>query len=195
MLLRIDLLDRNQSVSRLLSFALLLGMLVAAAPLHAQLKTTVHVDTAKMQSVIYTTSLGVAGDRWDGKAFDGATVRLLWDAGFTNLRFPGNNGIDALYHWSTGAIVNPYTNDRAPAFATERKFPAITPIIDQLGSALVTVNYGQTTVGTVSGPQAAAKAIRRSSTSFLSPASSVRCRRGTSRTRSRSSTSSRSVSA
>jgi hypothetical protein len=155
-------LDRNKRVRRVCGVSaliLLAGMVLSSAvPLLAQLKTTVHVDTAKPEAIIYTTSLGVVGDRWDAKAFDGATVRLLWDAGFTNLRFPGNNGIDALYHWSTGAVINPYTNDRTPAFATEKKFPAMTPIIDQLGSALVTVNYGSNLDGSGGGEPAEAAA-------------------------------------
>jgi hypothetical protein len=137
--------------------ALPLGILLSI-PALAQLKTTVHVEPAKAGAVLYTTSIGVAGDRWDAKAFDPATVKLLQDVGVTSLRFPGNNGIDALYHWSTGAITNPYTNDRAPAFATERKFPAIVPIIDQLGTALVTVNYGSNLDGTGPGEPAEAAA-------------------------------------
>ena len=125
---------------------------------HAQLKTTVHVDTTKGEAVVYTTSIGVSGDRWDAKAFDPATVKLLQDVGITSLRFPGNNGIDALYHWSTGAITNPYTNDRAPAFADARKFPAMAPIIDQLGTALITVNYGSNLDGSGGGEPAEAAA-------------------------------------
>jgi hypothetical protein len=132
--------------------------LSTAASLQAQLKTTVHVDPTKGQAVLYTSSIGVAGDRWDPKAFDAASVKLLQDAGITSLRFPGNNGIDALYHWSTGAITNPYTNDRAPAFATERKFPAIAPVIDKLGDALITVNYGSNLDGTGPGEPAEAAA-------------------------------------
>lgn len=154
-------LRRNRPVRRLcsLSSALLLGMILStAAPVLAQLKTTVHVDPAKGQAVLYTSSIGVAGDRWDPKAFDAASVKLLQDAGITSLRFPGNNGIDALYHWSTGAITNPYTNDRAPAFATERKFPAIAPVIDKLGDALITVNYGSNLDGTGPGEPAEAAA-------------------------------------
>jgi hypothetical protein len=139
--------------------ALLLAVVLSASvPIHAQLKTTVHVDPSKAQAVLYTTSIGVSGDRWDAKAFDPATVKLLQDAGVTSLRFPGNNGIDALYHWSTGAVTNPYTNDRAPAFATERKFPAIAPIIDRLGTALITVNYGSNLDGTGGGEPAEAAA-------------------------------------
>src|SRR5271165_4247310 len=79
----------------ILFFALLLG-LAAGAPLYGQLKTTVHVETAKVGPLVYTTSLGVAGVRWDAKAFDAATVKLLKDVGITSLRFPGNNGIAAL---------------------------------------------------------------------------------------------------
>jgi hypothetical protein len=153
---------RNQRVQRLCGvpiMALLLGMVLSAAlPVQAQLKTTAHVETAKAQAVLYTTSVGVAGDRWDAKAFDPATVKLLQDIGITSLRFPGNNGIDALYHWSTGAVINPYTNDRAPAFATERKLPAIVPVIDQLGTALITVNYGSNLDGSGGGEPAEAAA-------------------------------------
>ena len=92
--------DGSKRVPRLCSksaFAVLLGMLLAAsAPAHAQLKTTAHVEPAKGQAVLYTTSIGATGDRWDPKAFDPATIKLLQDIGITSLRFPGNNGIDAL---------------------------------------------------------------------------------------------------
>lgn len=144
-------------------FVLFLGLLLgticgSAVPAHAQLKTTAHIEPAKGQAVLYTTSIGASGDRWDPKAFDPATVKLLQDIGITSLRFPGNNGIDALYHWSTGAISNPYTNDRAPAFAEERKFPAMVPIIDKLGTALITVNYGSNLDGSGGGEPAEAAA-------------------------------------
>ena len=139
--------------------ALLLGtILLTASPSRAQMKTKVVVDTSQSKAMLYTTSLGVAADRWDLKAFDPATVELLRDAGITNLRFPGNGGIDALYHWSTGAITNPYTNDRAPAFPREKQFPALVPIIDSLGSALVSVNYGSNLDGSGGGEPAEAAA-------------------------------------
>ena len=122
------------------------------------MKTTVHVEPGKAGTIIYTTSVGIAADRWDVKAFDAATVQMLKDAGITSLRFPGNNGIDALYHWSTGAITNPYTNDRAPAFAPERKFPAIASVIDDLGTGLISVNYGSNLDGSGGGEPAEAAA-------------------------------------
>ena len=151
--------QRVQHFSRVWLGGLFLSMFISiAAPVHAQLKTTAHIEPAKGQAVLYTTSIGASGDRWDPKAFDPATVKLLQDIGITSLRFPGNNGIDALYHWSTGAVVNPYSNDRAPAFATERKFPAMAPIIDQLGTALITVNYGSNLDGSGGGEPAEAAA-------------------------------------
>jgi len=138
---------------------ILLGMtLLTAGPVHAQLKAKVTVDPSQSKTMLYTTSLGVAADRWDLKAFDPATMQLLRDAGITNMRFPGNGGIDALYHWSTGAITNPYTNDRAPAFPREIQFPALVPAIDSLGSGLVSVNYGSNLDGSGGGEPAEAAA-------------------------------------
>jgi hypothetical protein len=137
----------------------LLGLcLLAAMPAHAQLKTKVAVEPTQAKAVLYTTSIGAAADRWDANAYDPATVQLLRDAGITNLRFPGNGGIDALYHWSTGAITNPYTNDRAPAFPREKQFPAVAPVIDTLGSAVVSVNYGSNLDGSGGGEPAEAAA-------------------------------------
>jgi len=139
--------------------ALLLGMTVlTAGPVRAQLKTKVTVEPSQTKAMLYTTSLGVAAERWDLKAFDPATMQLLRDAGITNLRFPGNGGIDALYHWSAGTITNPYTNDRAPAFPREKQFPALVPVIDTLGSALVSVNYGSNLDGSGGGEPAEAAA-------------------------------------
>src|SRR6202161_41902 len=139
------------------ALALFLGI-IPSAPVHAQLKTTVHVETAKAEAMVYTTSVGITADRWDPKDFDPATVKLLRDAGITSLSFPGNNGIAALYHFSTGAVTNPYTNDRAPAFAPERKSPAIASVIDDLGTAVISVNYGTNLDGSGGGEPAEAAA-------------------------------------
>jgi len=130
---------------------LIAAILLSAGAARAQLKTKVAVDPAQTKATMYTTSLGVAADRWDANAYDETTVKLLEEAGITNLRFPGNGGIDALYHWSTGAITNPYTNDRAPAFAPEKHFPVVVPLMDTLGSAVVSVNYGSNLDGSGGG--------------------------------------------
>lgn len=133
-------------------------LLLAALPLEAQLKAKVTVDTSQAKAVLYTTSLGAAADRWDAHAYDPAAIQALQDAGITELRVPGNNGTDSLYHWSTGTVTNPYTDDRAPAFAREKMFPAVVPLIDQLGTAIVSVNYGTNLDGTGGGEPAEAAA-------------------------------------
>jgi hypothetical protein len=152
--------DRHISrSSELTVVALLLGtILLAPAPVDAQLKTKVTVEPAQQKALLYTTSLGVAADRWDFNAYDAATIRLLQGAGITNLKVPGNNGIDSLYHWSTGTITNPYTDDRAPAFPREKTFPAVVSVIDQLGTAIVSANYGTNLNGTGGGEPAEAAA-------------------------------------
>lgn len=124
----------------------------------AQLKAKVTVEPSEAKAVVYTTSFGIVAERWDKVAYDQDTMKLLEDAGITNLRLPGGGGVDALYHWSTGTLINPYTDDRAPAFPKERMFPAAVPIIDQLGSALVTVNYGSNGDGSGGGEPAEAAA-------------------------------------
>jgi hypothetical protein len=130
----------------------------AVPPLQAQLKAKVTVDTSQGKAVLYTTSLGIAADRWDANAYDAKTIQLLQDAGITDLKVPGNDGIDALYHWSNGTVTNPYTDDRAPAFPTAKMFPAIVPVIDKLGTAIVSVNYGTNLNGTGGGEPAEAAA-------------------------------------
>jgi hypothetical protein len=100
----------------------------------------------------------VAADQWDSKGFDKATVQLLQEAGVTNLRFPGNNGVDALYHWSTGALTNPYTSDKVQPLAKERQFSALLEVAGHLGSMLVTVNYGSSLNGLGGGEPAEAAA-------------------------------------
>lgn len=145
----VPLPERKHCSSQFGGFAVfaLVPLILAVVPIEAQLKTTVKVEPAQQKAMLYTTSLGAVADRWDVNAYDAATIRLLQDAGITNLRVPGNNGIDSLYHWSTGTITNPYTDDRAPAFPREKMFPAVVPVIEQLGTAIVSVNYGTNLAG------------------------------------------------
>ena len=156
----LDVSFRKSSLVRLLGIGSLLLVLAVSInlPAHAQTKANVTVDPSQAKALVYTTTFGIVAERWDKVAYDADTMKLLQDAGITNMRFPGGGGIDALYHWSTGTITNPYTNDRAPAFPKERMFPAMVPIIDQLGSALVTVNYGSNLDGSGGGEPAEAAA-------------------------------------
>ncbi len=144
--------------NRFSAFFIFIATLMLLSPAHAQIKAKVSIDPSQSKAILYTTSIGVAADRWDLHDYDAATMQLLHDAGVTNMRFPGNGGVEALYHWSTGTITNPYTNDRAPAFPASKQFPALVPVIDALGSALVSVNYGSNLDGTGGGEPAEAAA-------------------------------------
>src|SRR5579872_2069373 len=85
-------------------FVGLVAILLVAGSAYGQLKTKVTVDLSQTKAMFYTTSMGIAADRWDLNSYNSETAQLLVDAGIMNLRFPGNEGIDALYHWSTGKI-------------------------------------------------------------------------------------------
>jgi hypothetical protein len=142
----------------LVAFALALLALGSAAPALAQYKAKAHVETAKGRGMLYPTSIGISADTWDGRGFDAETLRLLDSAGVTSLKFPGNNGIEALYHWSTGTVTNPYSNDKAPGnLPPQRQFAAMVSTALSMGSELVTVNYGTSLDGKSGGdPEEAA---------------------------------------
>ena len=139
----------------MISFAFLLSGTVFV---FAQNKTQVQIDLSKDKATVFSTSIGAAADRWDKPAYSSEALKTLQEAGITLLHLPGSQGIDALYHWSTGKLVNPYQNDRLPAFPDENKFPAVVPAIDQLGTALVAVNYGTNLDGSGGGEPAEAAA-------------------------------------
>jgi hypothetical protein len=142
-----------------LAAALLLGgILLAAGSADAQYKVKVQVDPSKPRAMFYPTAIGTAADVWDGKAFTPETIQLLEDAGVSNLRYPGNGGIDALYHFSTGKITNPYSSDKGPDFGPDKALPRILPLMVQLGTALITVNYGSNLDGSGGGEPAEAAA-------------------------------------
>lgn len=146
-------------ISILPAIALLAGIVLAAAsPVQAQVKTKVDVDTSKPKAMIYATSIGIAPDRWDSKAWDATTVPLLQDSGVTLLKFPGNGGTAGLYRWTTNTIVNPYPDDKVADFPKERQFPAAAPVIDKLGTAMVTIDYGSNMDGSGGGEPAEAAA-------------------------------------
>ncbi|MGA9668908.1 MAG: hypothetical protein WBQ94_06850 [Terracidiphilus sp.] len=162
---KLDVIDLNRRAIRFrhfscaFAFALVLGIVLSGtSQIAAQYKVKVQVDMSKPRAMFYPTAIGTAPDIWDGNAYTPATVQILQDAGFTNLRYPGNGGIDALYHWSTGVVTNPYTNEKAPDFGVDKKFPKVLPLMAQLGTALITVNYGSNLDGSGGGEPAEAAA-------------------------------------
>ena len=140
--------------------ALLLGAvtLLSAPTTQAQLKSKAHVETGKLRGMLYPTSIGTTTNAWDNRGYDAATIKLLQEAGFTNLRFPGNGPTSALYHWSVGSLTNPYTTDKVFGPATDKQFPALLNVASQIGTMLVVVNYGSSIDGKGGGEPAEAAA-------------------------------------
>jgi hypothetical protein len=150
-------ISRNMRLSS--AIAVLLGVaLLTAGSLNAQYKAKVQIDPSKPKAMFYPTSIGTAADVWDGKPFTPETIQLLNDAGITNLRYPGNGGIDAVYHWSTGKVTNPYSNDKGLDFGADKSLPKALPAMVQIGTALITVNYGSNLDGSGGGEPAEAAA-------------------------------------
>jgi hypothetical protein len=149
---------RSRRNTRFGSVVVLGAALLTAGSLNAQYKAKVQIDPSKPRAMFYPTSIGTAADVWDGKPFTPETIQLLNDAGITNLRYPGNGGIDALYHFSTGKVTNPYSNDKAPDFGPDKGFPKALPALVQIGTALITVNYGSNLDGSGGGEPAEAAA-------------------------------------
>ncbi|HEY0794570.1 MAG TPA: hypothetical protein VGD64_02205 [Acidisarcina sp.] len=142
-----------------LSPSLLLGLLVLSAThAYGQIKTRVTIDATAKGNILFSSSLGVAPDISDGKASDPATISLLRDAGIGIIRYPGNGGAADLYHFSTGAISNPFPSDKPPYMAPENNFPAAAAAIEGIGTAMVTVNYGSNLDGSGGGEPAEAAA-------------------------------------
>lgn len=141
-----------------LLLALALVSSLYAASLAAQTKVRVNVDAGKPLGVLYSTSIGVGVDSWDGKATDPAALHLLEEAGVGTIHLPGDGGASDLYHFSTGALSNPYTQDKAPYFAPGIAFPHASAFIDGLGTTLISVNYGSNLDGSGPGEPAEAAA-------------------------------------
>ncbi len=125
---------------RLNLFALILLGMILSVPLHAQLKTKVTVNLSQSKATVYTTSFGIAADRWDNGAYDAATIKLLQDAGITDLRFPGNGGIDARYDYGELAIEAGKTITETPV---ENLGPTFTVEVPRYGITAIVVPKAQ----------------------------------------------------
>jgi hypothetical protein len=141
------------------SLALISGIfcLLLAAPVFAQIHSSVLVDFSKGLSVLTDTSLGVPSSTFDGNSFNPAGAPYLRSAGISVARFPGNHGVADLYHWST-KVTTHYKGAEAGYFAPEATFPAFALLAEKLGQAVIVVNYGTNSNGDGGGEPAEAAA-------------------------------------
>src|SRR5437667_1317657 len=107
-------------------------------------KVTVQAD--KPRGFLPPRGLGVFSSAGDNQLMDPMMPQILQSSGVTTLRYPGGVYADN-YHWST---YEP-TKGTAWQFAQNDDFGHFVRLIDQIGTAVITVNYGSNPDGTGGG--------------------------------------------
>ena len=119
----------------------------------------VNISMDKPRTFMAPRAMGVNASIADGHLMDPDLPVLLRGAGITTLRYPGGGFADN-YHWST----NKPSNSQVPAaqrysgFAPGTDFGHFVHLIDQVGTTVITVNYGSNQEGTGGGEPAEAAA-------------------------------------
>ncbi len=129
----------------------LVGVCVATA----QEISKVNVNLGKPVNIVTNTSLGAPANLYDGYTYDKITTAYLKASGLTTLRFP-NSSAD-VYHWSTNTVT-PYKGIESGYIAPAATFANAAQLVDQVGTVLVTVDYGSNLEGTGGGEPAEAAA-------------------------------------
>jgi hypothetical protein len=111
----------------------------------AQEISKVSVNLGKPVNIVTSTSIGAPANLYDGYTYDKVTTAYLKASGLTTLRFP-NSSAD-LYHWSTNTVT-PYKGIEAGYIAPAATFANAAQLVDQVGTVLVTVDYGSNLDGT-----------------------------------------------
>jgi hypothetical protein len=126
----------------------------------AQVKVSVTVDETKTVNVLTRATIGANAQITDGNWMNPQVFSLLRVSGITAIRYPnGGDGQADLYHWSTNRGVK-WGNSIPPkvaSYPSNNDFGHFGLFADQLGTAMMTVNYGSNMAGTGGGePQEAA---------------------------------------
>jgi alpha-L-arabinofuranosidase len=125
-----------------------------AHPGFAQISASVVVDETKVVNTLTRTTIGVYAQVSDASWMNQQVLPQLRVAGIGTVRYPdGWDGQADLYHWSANKAVK-WGNSNPPRIATypaSNDFGHFALFADQLGSAMVTVNYGSNPAGTGGG--------------------------------------------
>jgi len=140
-------------IPALLMLLCILPCTAASAQNHA----SVSVDLSKAVNALRSTSLGVPASSSDGNSFDPKGVPYLRAAGITTPRYPGNHSVADIYHWSTKTTTR-YKGAETGYIAPESNFGNFAQLAEQLGQALIVVNYGANFDGNGGGEPAEAAA-------------------------------------
>jgi len=121
-----------------------------AKEIRGAVKVTIQAD--KPRGFLPPRGLGVLSSAGDNQLMDPMMPQILQSSGVTTLQYPGGAYADN-YHWST---YEP-TKGTAWQFAQNDDFGHFVRLIDQIGTAVITVNYGSNADGTGGGiPEEAA---------------------------------------
>ncbi len=124
--------------------------LVASLSARGQDHANVTVDLNRTVNVLIDTSLGLPAVMFDANSFNPQSIPYLRAAGITSARYPGNRGAADLYHWSTKGAT-PYRGADAGFMAGESNFANLAIFAENLGQAVIVVNYGSNLDGTSGG--------------------------------------------
>lgn len=119
----------------------------------------VNISMDKPRTFMAPRAMAVNASIADGHLMDPDLPVLLRGAGITTLRYPGGGFADN-YHWSTNKPSNSQvpTAQRYSGFAQGTDFGHFVHLIDQVGTTVITVNYGSNQEGTGGGEPAEAAA-------------------------------------
>lgn len=128
-----------------------------AKEIKGPVKVTVQMD--KPRTFLAPRAVAINASVADGHLNDPDLPVLLRNAGITTLRYPGGGFADS-YHWSTNKPSNSDSPmaQRYSGLAAGTDFGHFIHLIDQVGTTVITVNYGSNQDGTGGGEPAEAAA-------------------------------------
>src|SRR5947208_9086693 len=111
-------------------------------------KVTVQAD--KPRGFLPPRGLGVFSSAGDNQLMDPMMPQILQSSGVTTLRYPSGAYSDN-YHWSTYKPTKWQGTDQLGYYAPNNDFGNFVHLVDQIGTAVITVNYGSSLDGTGGG--------------------------------------------
>jgi alpha-L-arabinofuranosidase len=124
---------------------------VEAGPQKVPKEVKVVVEADKPRGVLMPWTLGVHSLVSDSHMMDGDVLALLHSAGITTLRYPGGRIADT-FHWST-YNASPWQGLSHPnvGYAPVNNSGSFLRFMEQVGTGIVTVNYGSNLRGSGGG--------------------------------------------
>jgi hypothetical protein len=121
----------------------------------ASVAVKVVINRSQHVAAVSSHSIGLALEVWDPYMTNPAAPKLIKDAGFSILRYPGGSYAD-LYHWKNNSASQTATIIKEDGFDNFAKIMKASS-----ASALITVNYGSNIAGDGGGePKEAADWVR-----------------------------------